>query len=167
MLKDLPNQRSTTKESEVPTRINIVDTTDQIGPSSAFGSKASVVHKNVPSTAEIRGSMPLDFCTGTSRVIAVAATRLRKSTLAILAASMSSLWMLSNGSRRGISATAITTSAVKTTTTVALAVQSSQRLAVNSTAILSPSDRSVSSSLLSVIVSISCVGEGGLASPCV
>src|SRR5258708_40089815 len=72
--------------------------------------------------------MPLDFCIGTRRVIAVAATRLRKRTLAMLAASMSSLWMLSNGSRRGIPATPITTSAVKTTTTAALAVQSSQRL---------------------------------------
>ena len=99
MLKDLPNHWSTTKESEVPTRINVVDTTDQTGSSSAFGSKASAVHKNVPSTAEMRGSMPLDFCIGASRVIAVAATRLRKSTLAILAASRSSLWMLSNGSR--------------------------------------------------------------------
>src|SRR5258706_16284514 len=90
MLKDLPNQRSTTKESEVPTSINVVDTTDQTGPSSAFGSKASVVHKNVPSKAEIRGSMPLDFCIGTSRVIVVNATKLRKRTRAILAASMSS-----------------------------------------------------------------------------
>ncbi len=115
-----------------------MDTTDQTGPSSAFGSKASVVHKNVPSKAEIRGSMPLDFCIGTRRVIAVAATRLRKRTLAILAASMSSLWMLSNGSRRGIIATPITTSAAKTKTTAALAVQSSQRLTVNSPAILFP-----------------------------
>ena len=62
--------------------------------------------KNVPSKAESRGSMPFDFCIGTSRVIAVAATRLRKRTLAILAASISSLWMLSNGSRRGMTATA-------------------------------------------------------------
>src|SRR6266576_2908043 len=138
MLKDLPNQRSTTKESEVPIRINIVDTTDQTGPSSAFGSKASVVHKNVPSKAEIRGSMPLDFCIGASRVIAVAATRLRKRTLAILAASLSSLWMLSNGNRRGITAPPIMTRTVKTTTTAALAVQSSQRLTDNETGILSP-----------------------------
>src|SRR3954465_10505041 len=56
MLKDLPSHRSTTKESEVPTRINVVDTSDQTGPNSAFGSKASVVHKNVPSKPEIRGS---------------------------------------------------------------------------------------------------------------
>src|SRR6267378_3247775 len=102
MLKDLPSQRSTTKESEAPTRINVVDTTDQTGPSSAFGSKATVVHANVPSKAEIRGSMPLDFCIGTSRVIVVAATKLRKRTLAMLAATTSTLWTLSNGSRRGI-----------------------------------------------------------------
>src|SRR3954468_10323614 len=99
MLKDLPNQRSTTKESEVPTRINVVDMTDQTGPNSAFGSKASVVHKNVPSKAEIRGSMPLDFCMGTSRVIVVAATKLTNRTLAMLAATTSSLCALSNGSR--------------------------------------------------------------------
>jgi hypothetical protein len=115
-----------------------VDTTDQKGPSSAFGSKASIVHKKVPNKAESRGSMPFDFCIGASRVIAVAATKLRKRTLAILAAIMSSLWMLSNGSRPGIPATPITTSAVKTTTTAALAVQSSQRLTVNSPAILFP-----------------------------
>src|SRR5436189_1289211 len=126
MLKDLPNQRSTTKESEVPTRINIVDTTDQTTPNSAFGSKASVVHKNVPSKAEIRGSMPVDFCIGTSRVIVVAATKLTKRTLAMLAASTSSLWRLSNGSRRGIPATPIRANAIKTTTTAALAVVSSQ-----------------------------------------
>src|SRR3954451_8563878 len=135
MLKDLPNQRSTTKESEVPTRINVVDRTDQTGPNSAFGSKASVVHKNVPSKAEIRGSMPLDFCIGTSRVIVVAATKLTKRTFAILAATMSSLWTLSNGSRRGIPATPIRANAIKTTTTAALAVQSSQRLTANSTAL--------------------------------
>src|SRR5204862_2142634 len=140
--KDLPNQRSTTKESEVPTRINIVDTTDQTGPNSAFGSIAIVVHKNVPSRAEIRGSMPLDFCIGTSRVIVVAATRLTKRTLAMLAATTSSLWTLSNGSRRGIPATPIRAKAIKTTTTAALAAQSNQGLTVNSTALLSRWDPS-------------------------
>ena len=91
MLKDLPNQRSTTKENEVPTRINVVDRADQTGPSSAFGRKASVMLKNVPSKAEIRASMPFDFCIGTSRVIVVAATKLRYRTLAMLAAIISSL----------------------------------------------------------------------------
>src|SRR3954447_26149004 len=147
MLKDLPNQRSTTNESEVPTKINVVDTIDPTGPNSAFGSKASVVHKNVPSKAEIRGSMPFDFCIGTSRVIVVAAIRLTKRTLAMLAATPSSLWTLSNGSRRGIPATPIRANAIKTTTTAALTVQSSQRLTVNS-AILSLWNPSV---LISVI----------------
>jgi hypothetical protein len=105
MLKDLPNQQSTTKESEVPTKINVVDSIDQIGPSSAFGRKASAMLRNAPSKAEVRASMPFDFCIGTSLVIAVNATRLRNRTLAMLAAIISSLWTLSNGSRRGTLAT--------------------------------------------------------------
>jgi len=44
--------------------MSAVDAADKTGPSSAFGRKASVMHRNVPSKADIRGSIPLAFCIG-------------------------------------------------------------------------------------------------------
>src|SRR5438067_1818560 len=97
MLKDLPSQRSTANDSEAPVRISSVDVTDKIGPRSAFGRKTSDMHKNEPSKADRRGSIPLAFLIGASLVRAVAATRLTNMTLATLATTISSLWMLSTG----------------------------------------------------------------------
>ena len=97
MLKDLPSQRSTANDSDEPIKISAVDAADKIGPSSAFGRKASAMHRNVPSKADIRGSIPLAFCIGVSLVRVVEATRVTNMTLAMLAAAISSLWMLSTG----------------------------------------------------------------------
>src|SRR4029077_17246022 len=61
MLNDLPSQRSTTNDSEAPIRISVVEKADKTGPRSAFGRKASAMHRKVPSKADIRGSIPLAF----------------------------------------------------------------------------------------------------------
>jgi hypothetical protein len=74
-----------------------VDAADKTGPSSAFGRKASDTHRNVPSKADIRGSIPLAFCTGVSLVRVVQATKVTNMTFAMLAATNNSLWMLSTG----------------------------------------------------------------------
>jgi hypothetical protein len=92
LLKDLPNQRSTTKESEVPTRINVVDRVDQIEPALPSEEKRVLCSERCLAKAEIRASMPFDFCIGTSRVIASVQSRLRNRTFAMLAAIISSLW---------------------------------------------------------------------------
>jgi hypothetical protein len=55
------------------------------------------MHRNVPSKADIRGSIPLAFCIGLNLVSVVEATRVTNMTLAMLAAAISSLWMLSTG----------------------------------------------------------------------
>jgi hypothetical protein len=55
------------------------------------------MHRNVPSKADIRGSIPLAFCIGVNLVRVVEATRVTNMTLAMLAATISSLWMLSTG----------------------------------------------------------------------
>ena len=68
MLKDLPSQRRTTKDSVAPVKISTVEVIERIGPISAFGSAASPIFRNVPSKADIRGSIPLDFSIGDSRV---------------------------------------------------------------------------------------------------
>src|SRR5258707_9983852 len=91
MLKDLPSHRSTANDSEAPVMISTVDVTDKIGPRSALGRSASVVHRNVPSKADIRGSIPLAFRIGASLVRVVEAIRLTNMTLATMAATMSGL----------------------------------------------------------------------------
>ncbi len=55
------------------------------------------MHRNEPSKADTRGSIPLAFRIGASLVRVVAATRLTNIMLATLAAISSSLWMLSTG----------------------------------------------------------------------
>src|ERR1019366_10072739 len=98
--------------------------------------------------ADIRGTIPLAFNIGANLVNVVDATKLKNRILAMLAAATSSLWRLSNGSRRGIPARPTHANAVNTITIVALAAQSSQGLTVNSATM--PAGPSV---LTSVIVS--------------
>ena len=71
--------------------ISTVDVTDRIGPRSAFGSRTSPMLMNVPSKADIRGSIPLDFSIGARRVDVVDAIRLKNMTLAMRAATPSTL----------------------------------------------------------------------------
>src|SRR6266446_1872779 len=91
MLKDLPSQRSTANDSEAPMTIITVDVTDKIGARSAFGRKTSVMHRNEPSKADNRGSIPLAFRIGASLVRVVDATRVTNMILAMLAATISTL----------------------------------------------------------------------------
>src|SRR5258706_8412474 len=130
MLNDLPSQRSTTNDSEAPIRISAVEKADKPGPRSVFGRKASAMHRKVPSKADIRGAIPLAFKIGANLVNVVDATKLMNMILAMLAAATSSLWRLSNGSRRGIAARPTHASAANTITIVALAALSSQGLTV-------------------------------------
>src|SRR6266487_4232710 len=88
ILNDLPSQRSTANDSDAPIKMSAVDAADKIGPRSAFGRKTSVMHRNEPSKADIRGSIPLAFCIGVSLVRVVEATRVTNMTLAMLAATI-------------------------------------------------------------------------------
>src|SRR5215216_4796967 len=82
MLNDFPSQRSTTNDDTAPVKISSVDVIDRTGPRSALGRSASAAHKNVPSKADTRGSIPLAFSIGDKRVNAVAATKIRNIELA-------------------------------------------------------------------------------------
>jgi hypothetical protein len=71
------------------------------------------MQRKVPSKADIRGSIPGAFLTGANLVNVVDATKLTNMILAMLAARMRSLWILSNGSRRAIPETASNANALK------------------------------------------------------
>ena len=77
MLNDPRSWASTTMASALPASVNNVETAAAIGDNSRRGKRTTTVNKNVPISAETRGSIPRAFPVGRILAITVAAMTTR------------------------------------------------------------------------------------------